>query len=366
MSNMTDTILGRFEYWRALRYTRSHRARLFLRLAVAIRGGLTAADALAAIANGEEEIGRAARAAVYRDIESKMRDGVHTLADALADVTTPDDRCFLMAEEQVTDVSTLFQMAYDAIIRRKVIVDAVTKPFLFPAYLGVLGISILILGGTVMLPNFIVALPIEHWETPSVMVYWIGKQLRAYGPLIAPAIFGGLAWVWWSLPNLFTEVRTTSLDRIFPWSLYRTLSSSNFLVSMAALFSAKVPMLEAVSAYQRAAQPYQSGYASQMMERLGSEQTSTDMRALDVGFIDLETMMSMKVLNVKLSPQEIITRIGESEMDLLVQEVTDVAKGISRGVVLVFAAVLVFGLYGTFSVIPTLTEKAMAVHGMRK
>ena len=103
-----------------------------------------------------------------------------------------------------------------------------------------------------------------------------------------------------------------------------------------------------------------------MMARLESEQTSTDMRALDVGFIDLETMMSMKVLNVKLPPQEIISRIGESEMDLLVEEVTDVANRISRSVAIVFAGILVLGLYGTFAVIPTLTEKATAIHGMRK
>lgn len=346
----------------ALRDIRKNRVRLFLRLAVAIRGGMTAADFLGALADGEEENGRPAHARVYRQLESRLRDGEHSLAEALRDVCTADDLCFLVAEQKVPDVSTLFQMAYDAALRKQRIVRAAAAPFIFPGYLALLAFGVLVLGGTVMLPNFVKVLPVHLWELPTRAVYQVGAVLRGHAVAASVVAAGLLGWIAWSLPNLHHPVRRERLDRVFPWSLYRTLQSSSFLVNMAALFRAKVPVLDAVTGYAAVATPYEAAYAEHMRERLESEQTVSDMRALDVGFIEPETMTSMRILNVKLPPEEVIQKIGDSEMTLLEDDVARTARRIARGLTLTLAALLTFSLYGTFSVIPALTEQATQVH----
>lgn len=352
--------------WHALRSIRASRVRLFLRLAVAVRGDMTAADFMGALANSEDENARPAWARVYRRIEARMRDGEHSLVEALCEVCGPDDLCFFVAEHKVSDVSVLFQMAHDAAMRKKQIVKSATAPFAFPVYMAIMAFGVLLLGGTVMLPHFVKVLPVSQFEMPTQVVYHVGRVLRANTVSTALLLGASSAWIYWSLPNLFNRLRARTLDRMFPWSLYRVLQSSSFLVSMASLFKAKVPVLDAVTGYAAVAQPYQAGYANLMRERLESEQTTSDMRALDVGFIEVETMTSMRILNVKLAPEEVIQRIGDSEMALLAEDVAMKAQRIARGLMLVLAVVLTFSLYGTFSVIPTLAEKASGIHGLRK
>jgi toxin co-regulated pilus biosynthesis protein E len=345
---------------------KSTRLRLLLRLAVAVRGGLTPADFLRALADTEAMNGRLGHAKVYRKVEARMRSGEYAVYEALEELTTADDRCFLYAEDKVADLSSLLQMAYDTAEKKKVITAAIIKPFLLPMYLFVMACGLLLLGGTVMLPNFVTLMPVAQWEAPSRIVYEAGQILTKYWPFVVGAIAGLVGWVIWSLPNLHNKLRTKYLDRVFPWSLYKSLQSSNFILNIAAMFKAKVPILDAVRGYAMVSTPYSASWALRMQLRLESEQTASDMRALDVGFIDRNTMDSMKILNNKLPADVVIQTIGEAEFAMLADEVAVTAARTSKLVTAVVGACLLFTLYGTMSVIPMFTEKMMASTSQRR
>lgn len=344
----------------AINEIKANRLRLLLRLAVAVRGGFTPADFIAALAETEAENGRDGHARVYKLIEVRMRSGEYAVHEALFDVTTSDDRCFLYAEDKVPDLSELLQMAYDTAHKKKLIVAVVRKPFVLPLYLFFMACGILVLGCTVMLPNFVTIMPVALWEFPTQVVYLVGQFLVKWWPLFLIAVGGLVGGTLWSLPRVHSEFRTRYLDRVFPWSLYKSLHSSSFILNIAAMFRAKVPILEAVKGYAAVSTPYASFYASRMRARLESEQTASDMRALDVGFIDRSTMDSMKLLNNKLPAAEVIQKIGDAEFDLLASEVEVTAKRSALIVTVLVATVLLFSLYGTLSVVPTFMEKMMA------
>lgn len=336
------------------------RQMLLLRMAVAVKGGMTPEDCLDAIADAEEHNNREAHAFIYKQVEGKLRSGEFAVHEALDSITTVDDRCFLYAEDKVKDLGTLLQLAYDTSIRREKLVSAIAKPFTMPLYLLVMTCGILIVGGTVMLPNFTTLLPIKEWEYPSRVVYSIGQFLLKYWPVFALCLVAVLGWVSWSMANLTNEFRNRYLDRVFPWSVYKSLQSSSFILNLAAMFKAKVPILDAVKGYEHVSAPYASSFANLMRRRLESEQTASDMHALDVGFIDRNTMDSMRILNNKLPTDAVISTIGEAAFELLAAEVTTNASRISRLVTLVLAAFLLFSLYGMMSVIPAVTEKTMS------
>lgn len=344
---------------------KSNRLRLLLRLAVAVRGGMTPADFLEVLAETEAHHGREGHAKVYKLIEARLRSGEYTVHEALQEITTNDDRCFLYAEEKVKDLSTLLQMAYDTANRRKQIVAAVSKPFFLPTYFFAMGLGLLILGGVVMLPNFVSLMPVAQWEMPSQVVYYIGQLLIKYGIFVFLTLGILVAWIIWSMPNLHNKFRTDYLDRVFPWSIYKTLQSSSFILNMAAMFRAKVPILDAVRGYASVSSPYAAHWAGLMRIRLESEQTASDMRALDVGFIDVNTMDAMKILNNKLPADVVIQTIGEAEFALLADSVEVSSKRIARFVTVIVACFLLFSLYGTMSVVPQFTEKMMN-SGQRK
>ncbi|BDT74071.1 hypothetical protein os4_36240 (plasmid) [Comamonadaceae bacterium OS-4] len=345
---------------------KSNRLRLLLRLAVAVRGGMTPADFLRALADTEAMNGRTGHAKVYRRVEAKMRSGEYAVYEALELLTTADDRCFLYAEDKVSDLSSLLQMAYDTAQKKKVITAAIMKPFFLPMYLFVMACGLLMLGGTVMLPNFVTLMPVTQWELPSRAVYEAGQILMKYWLPIAIFIPSLVAWVIWSLPNLHNRFRTQYLDRVFPWSLYKSLQSSNFILNIAAMFKAKVPILDAVKGYAMVSTPYSSAWAYRMQVRLESEQTTSDMRALDVGFIDRHTMDSMRILNNKLPADQVLQTIGEAEFEMLADEVAVSAERSSKFVTVVVGICLLFTLYGTMSVIPAFTEKMMASTTQRR
>ncbi|MDT8992859.1 hypothetical protein RQP54_18440 [Curvibacter sp. APW13] len=342
------------------------RLRLLLRLAVAVRGGMTPADFLSSLADVEAVNGRLGHAKVYRKVEAKMRSGEYAIYEALENLTTADDRCFLYAEDRVADLSTLLQMAHDTAKKKKLITAAITKPFILPMYLFVMACGLLMLGGTVMLPNFVTLMPVAQWEPPSRAIYYMGQALIKFWPFIVAAIAAFVAWVVWSLPNLHNNFRRKYLDRVFPWSLYKSLQSSNFILNIAAMFRAKVPILDAVGGYATVSTPYAASWARRMQMRLESEQTTSDMRALDVGFIDQPTMDSMRILNTKLPADIVVQTIGDAEFEMLAQEVAVTAERTSKLVTVVVGACLLFTLYGTMSVIPMFTEKMMASTSQRR
>jgi toxin co-regulated pilus biosynthesis protein E len=217
-----------------------------------------------------------------------------------------------------------------------------------------------------MLPNFVTLMPVAQWEAPSRLVYEVGQVLMKYWPAVIVVIPCFVGWVIWSLPNLHNKFRTQYLDRIFPWSLYKSLQSSNFILNIAAMFKAKVPILDAVKGYAMVSTPYASAWAHRMQIRLESEQTASDMRALDVGFIDRNTMDSMRILNNKLPADVVLQTIGEAEFALLADEVAISAERSSKLVTVVVGSCLLLTLYGTMSVIPAFTEKMMASTSQRR
>lgn len=340
---------------------RANRLMLLLRMAMAVRGGITPADFLRALADTEAYNGRSGHAKVYRLAEARLRSGEYATHEALENLTTSDDRCFLYAEEKVADLAMLLQMAYDTALKHKRIQDAILRPFVFPAYLLLICVGILLVGGTMMLPTFAPLMPMNEWEFPSRVVYHLGQALIVWWPLIIVCIGAVALWVMWSLPNLRTPLRTKYLDRVFPWSLYKNLQSSNFVLNMAAMFKAKVSILDAVNGYAVVSKPYSSYWAQRMAVRLESEQTTSDMRALDVGFIDQGTIDSMRILNSKLPADVVLETIGNAEFELLAEEVRISATRIAKGLTVVMGASLLFTLYGTMSVVPTFTEKMMNI-----
>lgn len=345
---------------------KSARIRLLLRLAVATRGGMTVPDTLAAMAEQEIKVNRWSHANVYKDIEAQLRSGEMALHQAMRDITTDDDRCFLFAEDKVGDVSVLFQLAYETAGKKKLIMSSIVKPLILPIYLGLAAIAMLIAGGGVMLPNFAQMLPVEQWEMPSQIVFHVGSFLKNNIAIFLVIFASSIALVIWSLPNLVTKMRYRALDRVFPWSIYKILQSSSFILNLAALFKAKVSILEATRGYMEVASPYTSGHIDNMRARLESELTRTDMNALDVGFIEKETMSSLELLSNKLPIDEVVQKVGDAEFQMLADEVAVAAKrsgGLLSAVVAVF---LVFTLYGAMSIIPTFSEKMLSHSSQRR
>ncbi len=345
---------------------KSDRIRLLLRLAVATRGGMTVPDTLAALAEQEVKINRWPHANIYKDIEAQLRSGEMALHQALRDITTDDDRCFLVAEDKVGDVSVLFQLAYETAIKKKLIMSSIIKPMILPIYLGIAAIAMLIAGGGVMLPNFAQMLPVEQWEVPSQVVFHVGSFLKEHLLVFLAIVASMIGFVVWSLPNLVTNMRYRALDRVFPWNIYKTLQSSSFILNLAALFKAKVSILEAARGYMEVANPYTSVHIDNMRMRLESELTRTDMSALDVGFIEKETMASLEILSNKLPIDEVVQKVGDAEFQMLADDVAVAAKRSAALLSGVVAVMLVFVLYGAMSIIPTFSEKMLSHSSQRR
>lgn len=366
MRNFFNNKIEEFRSSVAKSEIKTARIRFLLRMAVATRGGMTVPDTLAAMAEQEIKVNRWSHANVYKDIEAQLRSGEMALHQALSGITTDDDRCFLVAEDKVGDVSVLFQLAYETAGKKKMIMASIIKPMVLPIYLGIAAIAMLIAGGGVMLPNFAQMLPVEQWEVPSQVVFYVGSFLKKHLLVFLAILAAAGVFVVWSLPNLVSNLRYRRLDKVFPWSLYKTLQSSSFVLNLAALFKAKVSILEATRGYMEVASPYTSGHIDRMRARLESELTRTDMNALDVGFIERETMASLELLSNKLPVDEVVQKVGDAEFQMLADDVAVAAARsatILSGIVAVF---LVFVLYGAMSIIPTFSEKMLSHSSQRR
>ena len=178
------------------------------------------------------------------------------LSDALARWVPDQEVQIIRAGEKSGNLSLSFKDAINMIEARRKIMSAVASGATYPFIL--LGMVALLLHqiANKMVPQFARILPTEKWTGPAVVLKWIAEWVTNYGLISVIVIVCLTSWTLWSLPNVAQAKFRIYLDKIPPWSIYRMLHGSTFLLNIALMLHAGIRVQEILEIMSKNASPW--------------------------------------------------------------------------------------------------------------
>jgi type II secretory pathway component PulF len=188
------------------------------------------------------------------------------------------------------------------------ILGTVAKEGAMPATYLAMAVYISVEFSTRLMPSLMKGVAIETLAssqrdflaaTTVVANYWIPAT---------SALGLGLAWSLWSLPRLTGRVRRDYLDRLPPWSIYKSFASSSLMISLSALVKSGQPLDEAVKHMRRMSGPWMHERLGVIVARMKDQKAGA---ALDVGLFDQQTADLIAIYSATPDFDDALSRIGK-------------------------------------------------------
>jgi type II secretory pathway component PulF len=240
-----------------------YRIEIYEALSLLIENGVLLNDALHEMYEVMSNDGKNPRypcAIALRDCMTGMADG-RPLSTTLAKWVSPEE-CSLIAAGEKTgrladdrDGPGAFTQAIRIITAKRRILRAIQMATFYPAMLFMLVAVLLNIISTQVVPNIEKIVPPENWEGPAVLLGVISQFVKNYGDIALTVLITTCVVIFVSLPYLRGSVRLYA-DKVPPWSVYRTLHGSTFLLNVAVLLQAGVKLQDTLTLLSETANPW--------------------------------------------------------------------------------------------------------------
>lgn len=214
--------------------------------------------ALKALYNVESKDGKKkseVSAVVLQDCINAMDSGV-PLSNALEKWIPDQETQLIRAGERSGDLVGAFKDAIKIIQAKSKIVSAVAGGVVYPLVLGSFSCVLLYQISHNMVPQFARIIPPEQWTGATAVLRELANFVTTKGVYSLIGLFIFLIWVFWSMPNMHRTPLRKVLDYIPPWSIYRMLHGSTFLLNVAVMLRAGIRVQEILTMMGNSGSPW--------------------------------------------------------------------------------------------------------------
>lgn len=336
-------MVGFTEQFEKMQFGAKARGKIWQKLAVCLKAGVTTGEALNMIWTHTSDDGRKPNHPVAKIISywrQEIADG-QTLGDAIRPWVPEGEQIIIAAGEQ----SNLVQ-AIDDLLKiqqaKKTISSTIIAGLIYPIILCFAGCGFLIMFSVRIVPQFTEVLPREKWSGTPVIMAGAGDFFTHYLIVILLAIVGICVGVSISLPKWTGRFRVYA-DKIPPWSLYRLYSGSSFMLIMSSMLSAGASPLKIIDTMRKNASPWFDERLSSTERYLrGGSNVGDALYNTGFDYPDKETVRDLRSYAGQADFAAILRRLG----DLWIDESMGKVKAqtmIMKNVAMLFAAMVIIG-----------------------
>jgi type II secretory pathway component PulF len=182
--------------------------------------------------------------------------------EAISRYVSPEEASIIAAGERAGRLREAFEYAIDRLDKHKQIGRAVRGGLTYPAFLlGILVVLLYVVSYKLM-PALAGTVDLSMLSGPLKYLSWVANFVTHHGPYVAVALAVFCAWAAWSLPRLTGPLRYR-LEKLPPWSVYRAMQGSSFLLNVGVMLRSGTPLLSILTLLNKNATPY-------MRERIGA------------------------------------------------------------------------------------------------
>lgn len=216
---------------------------------------------------------------------------------------------------------------------------------IYPLFLFIGVIGIMLFTTYYLIPMFKELLPLSEWPEHSYAYYQVTQLVRDYG-LIFLALIGIIGAFTISLmPNMPHGVIRSKLDKTPLFSLYKTMTSASFLLSVSGQVQAGVPIHAAITKVRSISSVWVKSHCDEMLRNMNNG--SNPGMAMNTGLLDAEIADDIMAYSKLSSFTDAMHRLGERIVERTVKKISSLSS-VNTGLLLVVIAVLL--LWTIFSI----------------
>jgi len=339
-------------------FSQSVRLDLYDTLSAYIRDGVDLYTILTKVGNEYRVTGPFdVRDTVLLEWAAAMDRGSLSFSSAIAPWIPASEVMLLQSGEESGDLPGAFDSAIFSASAVQEMKNTVVKAITLPLILLAMVVGLFIGADKFILPAFAEVAPPSSWPQGSQTFYWVAYWISSSLLSILAAFAATIALLAWLLPNFARPARDI-IDRAPPFSVYRSLQSATFLVSLSAQMRCGVPLSDAIDNLREVASPYVAYRLHQISIRLGL--SGNPGRALDTGFLDLETGIKVRLLSETSSLDRAMDSIGKSSISESLNSISRKSKLANGLIGVLVAASLIWMSLSTQAISQSLTKAAGA------
>lgn len=214
----------------------------------------------------------------------------------------------IAAGEKSGDLVVAFEQAALVARASSDIGKAVRGEMTTPAVQVVVLVCLLVGFSTTMAPGLAQSVPPSALDSSQRALFGLAAVVAKTWFIVVPGLVIGFWAALWSMPR-YTGPARRFLDRIPPWSVYRIYTGSTFMISLAALIKAGVPIEAAIRFIRGQSSPWMREFLSEMVGRLrsGADQGS----AMDVGLLSDELADTVAIYSKTSTFDDAMNSVGK-------------------------------------------------------
>jgi type II secretory pathway component PulF len=240
-----------------LQFGAGNRLRAYGKIATMLDNGVGIDQILKELYDIESDEGRKkgeAMAIVYQEWRNVIHNGGR-FADAIDGWIPVTERMILLAGESSGELPKALRSVIRVVKASNEIRSAVIGGLLYPAILLAATLAYLFLFGTRVIPEFTRILDVSKWGKLAYSLYQLSEFVIAYGAWLIAGIVVMIAIVVASLPRWRGSGRVT-FDKLPPYSLYRLVVGSGFMLALASMLSSSGRIQDALKTMLANSSPY--------------------------------------------------------------------------------------------------------------
>lgn len=326
-------------------FTVRTRLETYRKMADFLRAGMAIKDIINTL-HDEYSNHKDARRVVFEDLRDQINQG-RSIDQALRYWATPGEVSMISASSVAGNPEEGLENAARATESVLEMKSSLRRQLTYPVLLILLAGALIYIFSVQGIPAMADILPPEEWPGASRALYELAMFVQSYGHWVVIGVVGFITMVTLSLPRLRGPLRR-ALDRVPPWSTYRSVQSSMMLISVASMMQSGIPFTQALQNLRELSSPYVRRHIQRIEERSKGGESAG--RAMDTEFFTREVRTDLAVYSSIAAIDSQLNRLGESAIKDSLAKISGGAKALNTLVLIGIAGYLIWVLY-TFSLL---------------
>lgn len=284
------------------------------------------------------------------------------LSTAISSWVSPEEMMILAAGEQSGEIEKALESINRIIESKKKVSKAVVGGTVYPIFLCSMAIYVLTILGNDIVPAFERSAPNIRWTGVSAFMVDIANFVQNWLVYVIVALVSGVTIFFVSLPRFDGKIRV-KLDRYPPYSIYRIIQGSSWLISFAALIEAGVRMEKAMEQMASQSSPWLRNRINATLRQIRSGySTGESLARTGYEFPDREIIDDLAVYSSLSGFNQALQIIGNEWIEEAVTSITARMNIIFIISIMFVASVVLLMVSGLFSMQEQVAQ-AMRVGG---
>jgi type II secretory pathway component PulF len=268
-------------------------------------------------------------------VNSEMQDG-RSFSESLKGWTTDNELLLIQSGEKAGDLTNSFDMAISLTKRLKEIKSRVIKEAAYPTVLLTLLTAVLYGFAIAIMPALEGIMPVEEWPSSSQTLYNLSFFVKdnVFFIIIGVIALGSL--IKHSMARMTGPIRDR-LDSYPPYSIYKDIQSSVFLISVATLMTAQVSLKDSILNLKRQSNKYLKLKMDTILGRL--EDGLTGGKAMNTEFMG-SSGPDVEIYGKAGDFEKAMMALGEEVIEDKLEKITKVMGLLKMMALLSFAGVI--------------------------